>query len=129
VPADGFFEWTGAKNDRRPIWFHDPEGAPLFMAGIADRPANAPPTFAVLTAPARPPIAAVHDRMPLLLSPETARRFLRGEAGRVVAAEDVSLAALAVSTRCNTVANDDPACIEPPSEAEALARGTQLGLF
>jgi putative SOS response-associated peptidase YedK len=28
VPADGFFEWVGSKDARRPIWFHRPDGLP-----------------------------------------------------------------------------------------------------
>ena len=34
VPADGFFEWTGPKTARRPVWFHLPGGGP----GPAGRP-------------------------------------------------------------------------------------------
>src|SRR3990170_2917455 len=26
VPADGFFEWIGVDKERRPIWFHRPDG-------------------------------------------------------------------------------------------------------
>jgi len=34
VPADGFFEWTGDKKDRQPIWFHRPDGELIFFAGL-----------------------------------------------------------------------------------------------
>ena len=76
VPADGFYEWTGEAKDRRPIWFHAEDGAPLLMAGLLDE--GDTPAFAVLTAPARPPVDAIHDRMPVLLSREGARRWLLG---------------------------------------------------
>ena len=31
VPADGFFEWVGEKDARRPIWFHRPDGGVFFL--------------------------------------------------------------------------------------------------
>ena len=34
VPADGFFEWVGQKDARRPIWFHRPDGGVFFFAGL-----------------------------------------------------------------------------------------------
>jgi putative SOS response-associated peptidase YedK len=125
VPADGFYEWTGEQGDRRPVWFHLPAGAPLFMAGILDdRPGEPAPSFAVLTAPARPPIAAVHDRMPVLLSAQGARRWILERPPRVIVPDDLPLEARPVSPRANTTAHDDPACIEP-----AVQGPRQLGLF
>src|SRR5580704_15798031 len=80
VPADGFYEWTGEGRHRRPIWFHAPEGSPLLMAGLLfearDGDPVALPSFTVLTAAARPPVAEIHDRMPVLLTPSAARRWL-----------------------------------------------------
>jgi putative SOS response-associated peptidase YedK len=131
VPADGFYEWTGEAKERRPLWFHLPEGAPLFMAGILDPPGEGElPAFAVLTAPSRPPIAPAHDRMPVLLSAAGARRWLLGRPPRVIVPDDLPLAARAVSPRANAVAHDDPACIEPAGAAGAQdAQEKQLGLF
>src|SRR5260221_2756493 len=34
VPADGFFEWVGEKQARRPIWFHPPTDDLLLFAGL-----------------------------------------------------------------------------------------------
>src|SRR5260370_9058258 len=52
VPADGFYEWTGPKQDRRPLWFHlrAQGGSGLFFfAGLFDaaegQPAASPPPF------------------------------------------------------------------------------------
>jgi putative SOS response-associated peptidase YedK len=100
------------------------------MAGIADLATDgAPSTFAILTAPARPPIAAVHDRMPVLLTREGARRLLREPAPRSVAGEPVPIAQRSVSPRCNAVTNDDPACLAPANDTDAPATGKQLRLF
>jgi putative SOS response-associated peptidase YedK len=100
--------------------------AGLLDEGVASSPGAtpAPPTFAVLTTAARAPVAAIHDRMPVLLSPENARRWLLGEPPRVIVPDEVALAARPVSPRVNGTAHDDPACLEPPDE-----KGKQLGLF
>lgn len=122
VPADGFYEWMGEAKDRRPTWFHAADGAPLLMAGLLDE--GAPSHFTVLTAPARPPVAAIHDRMPVLLSPESARSWLLGEPPSAVVPGVVPLVGRPVSARVNGTANDDPSCLDPPNET-----GKQLGLF
>jgi putative SOS response-associated peptidase YedK len=126
VPADGFYEWTGERSERRPIWFHAPDGSPLWMAGLFDERPSDVPAFAVLTTASRPPIAAVHDRMPVLLSSESARDFLLGQTPRVLRPCDVPLAARPVSPRANTTAHDDPACLEAMGMDEPAK---QLGLF
>jgi len=140
VPADGFYEWTGAARDRRPLWFHAADGAALLMAGLFDEQdgleggaLGAPPAFAVLTTAAIEPVAAIHDRMPVLLSREGARRWL-ATAPRVLLSDAVPLAARPVSPRVNATAHDDPACLEPAGPDGGDPRGssrtgTQLGLF
>jgi putative SOS response-associated peptidase YedK len=129
VPADGFYEWMGDKGDRRPLWFHAPGHAPLWMAGVVDQLPGEPRTFAVLTGPARAPVAAIHDRMPILLTPEHARQLLFANPPRVLVPDEVPLEALAVSNRCNAVANDDPSCLEPAPVNDERPKSKQLGLF
>jgi putative SOS response-associated peptidase YedK len=127
VPADGFYEWTGEPKDRRPIWFHAADGAPLLMAGLFDEgPGLASGAFAVLTTAARPPVAAIHERMPVLLSREGARRWLLGAGPppRVLLPDEVPLSSRPVSPRVNATTHDDPACLEPDR-----GLGVQLGLF
>jgi putative SOS response-associated peptidase YedK len=124
VPADGFYEWTGERSARRALWFHAPDGSPLMMAGLCDERPDAPPAFAVLTTASRPPVAAIHERMPVLLSREDARGWLLGEPPRIVRPFAVPLAARPVSPRVNTTAHDDPACLEAMAEP-----AKQLGLF
>ena len=133
VVADGFYEWTGPKNDRRPIRFHRPDGRPFVFAGIAS-PWTHPVTgevttrFAIITTTANQLVAPVHDRMPVVLDPADFERWLDPEAGgrdllRPCPAE--WLEATLVSPRVNNPANDDPECIAPPAPAdpeEAQAR-------
>jgi putative SOS response-associated peptidase YedK len=116
VPADGFFEWKGPKNDRRPIWFRPRGGGLLYLAGLALPGPGGDQCFAVLTTEASGLVAAAHDRMPVLLPPGRAREWLeRADSGLLVPAPEDFLTATEVSTRVNSVANDDPACLEPPA--------------
>ncbi len=116
VPADGFFEWTGAKSSRRPIWFHPAAGRLLVFAGIYDARG-----FTVITTPASPDVDAVHDRMPAILVGDMAERWLReADTGLLVPAPKGTLIGRPVSSRANSVAHDDPACLEPPEEPGQL---------
>ncbi|MDM4784526.1 SOS response-associated peptidase [Micromonospora sp. b486] len=74
VPADGWYEWVRlADGGRQPYFMTPRDGSVLAFAGIwsvwesAARPRL---TFSVLTTSAVGELAEVHDRMPLLLSPE-----------------------------------------------------------
>lgn len=70
VPASWFFEWEkrGTKKQKYAIGFQDT----LYMAGLYRFERDVPiPTFVILTRPAAPGIAFIHDRMPVILTKET----------------------------------------------------------
>lgn len=75
VPADGFYEWQGGRGDRRPLWFHDPAGGCLTFAGLATEHAG-DLAFVILTTAANDAVRELHDRMPVLLSPEGGEEWL-----------------------------------------------------
>lgn len=125
IPADGFFEWTVEGRQRFPVWFHRPDRQIFGFAGLytsALLPGETEPTttFTIITSTPNATVAAVHDRMPVILAgdaavdewlyakqtPEALQRLL-------IPAPDDYLQATSVSTRVNSVANDDPACLDP----------------
>lgn len=112
VPADGFFEWKDSPQGRQPIWFHRPDGKLLLMAGLCWEG-----RFTVLTTEPNKLLAEVHDRMPAILTEPEAARWLATPTQEVLhpAAEGM-LEARPVSTRVNSVKNDDPECLAPPGE-------------
>ena len=140
VPADGFFEWTGTKEARRPVWYHAPDGALLLFAGLYESWRD-PQTdawqrsFSILTTSANDVVAPVHDRMPVILAADHVDEWLfvpaqnkQSQAEKLLpllqpAAPDV-LVATEVSPRVNSVANDDPECLlpagAPPPESPRL---------
>jgi putative SOS response-associated peptidase YedK len=115
VPADGFYEWVGGANARRPIWFHAHPGEFLLFGGIIDPYHGG---FAILTTSANDDVATVHDRMPVIIPRPDIDRWL---GARDVAEIQPLLAPIAngtlvvtpVSPRANSVKNDDPDCIRP----------------
>lgn len=135
VPADGFYEWTGAKGARRPFWFHPAEGGLLHLAGLYEAAADAPTgqphvTFTILTTGPNAEVAKVHDRMPAILTPADVTAWLSGATPEQAEAllrpaPPGALIARPVSTRVNSVSNDDPSLLR---EERPEASGT-LPLF
>jgi putative SOS response-associated peptidase YedK len=120
VPADGFFEWRGGRADRRPLWFHDPGGKLLVFAGLATERAGSL-AFVILTTTANDLVRPLHDRMPVLLSPEGAQRWLSCPDAELLAPAPAAwLVAREVSARVNVVANDGPELLEPPPPERQL---------
>jgi putative SOS response-associated peptidase YedK len=116
VPADGFYEWEGSARARRPIWFHDPGRRPLLFAALFDDEGGQL-SFSILTTPSSGPVAALHDRMPVLVPAGGLRAWLAGGDPPPPAPED-ALAGAPASPRVNAVANDDEGCLEPPRERQ-----------
>lgn len=122
VLADGFYEWTGPRADRLPLWFHPREPGPLVLGAIFRDDAD-PDTgevtrrFAILTTRANATMAPYHERMPVIVPLAAHDRWLRGAPSEVAdllgpAADDL-LVATPVGPRVNSIKHDDPGCIEP----------------
>ena len=71
VPADGFYEWTGPKQARTPVWFHPHDGGLLFVAGLYDewspQAGQSETTFTILTCDPNALTRPIHNRMPVIL--------------------------------------------------------------
>jgi len=73
VPAWGFYEWDH-ESGRRYI-FRDKNDTPVYMAGIY-QPAADGFRFVVVTTQASTPVDEIHVRMPLILRPDQALKWL-----------------------------------------------------
>lgn len=117
VPGDGFFEWTGPAERRQPIWFHSPSGGLLLMAGLCAPGRDGQPAFVVLTTDANALVRQAHDRMPVILDADQAKKWLAGPSVELLApAADQVLVGTPVSSRVNSVRNDDPSCLGPADQ-------------
>jgi putative SOS response-associated peptidase YedK len=124
VPADGFYEWAGSKGERQPIWFHRPDGGLILFAGLYEswqpEPGEWEPTFTIITTDANATLEPVHNRMPVILPDQAVDDWLYARSSDpaalkelLVPAENDLLVGTPVSTRVNSIKNDDPACLEP----------------
>ncbi len=113
VPADGFYEWSGPANGRRPAWLHRPDGRPLLFAALWRPSTTGSREFVIVTVDANADVRAIHDRMPAILADGALDAWLDGADPPALAPEG-TLAARPVSQRVNSVKNDDPACLDAP---------------
>ncbi len=128
VPADGFYEWRKQDDGtRQPYYFTRIDGAPLAFAGIAEwwRDPNAAPdapgirSCSIITTAAGHDMDGIHDRMPVILSPDTFDVWLDpdDEAPELVsllhAPPDGTLTHHPVSRRVGNVRNNDAGLVAP----------------
>jgi putative SOS response-associated peptidase YedK len=117
VPASGYFEWTGPKNDRQPHYFTRADGQPMALAGLWDRwrskdRSETKESFTIVTTAPSKFAAQWHDRMPLVLEPNTWEGWLRGDpdtaASLLKPANEEALVERMVSKLVNSVKNNEP---------------------
>jgi len=123
VVADGFYEWRTAGTNKQPYWIGLPDGRPFAFAGLWDAwsPPDGPPveSCAILTTEASGSLRPLHDRMPLIVAPEHYDLWMDAdtipwELEPVFEAPTAAdLRFHPVSSRVNSVSNDDPACLAP----------------
>ena len=125
VPADGFYEWRKEGRRRQPFLIRRRDQAPFAFAGLWERwqqpGGQILRSCTIVTCPANPLLAEIHDRMPVILAPDDHARWLDPAAGegRAVLRPCPAdwLEAIPVSPRVNSPANDDPDCLAPPPPA------------
>lgn len=80
VPAAGWYEWTGEKGAKQPWHVHRADGAPLYLAALANvAPANefkSSNGYTIVTADAEGGLVDVHDRRPVVLGAKDAALWL-----------------------------------------------------
>ena len=125
VPADAFYEWQRQGGARQPFLIRRRDEAPLALAGLWSgwhhpETEQVIRTFTIVTTTANRTLAGVHDRMPVILSPDHWGRWLdpeMQEMGELTAllepAADDALVLYPVRPLVNNVRNNGPELIEP----------------
>jgi putative SOS response-associated peptidase YedK len=118
VPADGWYEWVRQDGGAKQAYFMTPrDGEVLALAGLWSLWRGGPEpllTFSVVTTAALGDLALVHERMPLLLSPDRWSGWLAGggePAGLLTPPAEEALAAIEirpVGRNVGDVHNDGP---------------------
>jgi putative SOS response-associated peptidase YedK len=128
IPATGFFEWQKRADGKQPYRFVRDDLQPFAFAGVwefarvkgKDGAIEDLLSAAIIVGEPNPLVAAVHDRMPVILMPDDYDRWLDAatpvaEAKALLRPFDHDLMrAYEVSRAVNSVKNDTPECIEPP---------------
>ncbi len=122
VVADGFYEWQRAGRSRIPYYVRRVDHRLMAFAGLWEPRHRLDPdglrSCTIITGPANPLVAPIHDRMPVLIGAADFDRWLTP--GPVVASALADLLVpppadglecYRVSSRVNSAVHDDPACI------------------
>ncbi|QFU15856.1 SOS response-associated peptidase [Microvirga thermotolerans] len=134
--ADGFYEWQRHGREKAPFLIRLRDRGPMPLAGLwetyTDPAGGEIDTAAIVTTDANGVLAAIHDRMPVILSREDIPAWLdvsdedTAKAMRLVRpCPEAWVDMVPVSRRVNKVENDDPGVQEPlpaPEPAPATAR-------
>ena len=128
VPASGFYEWRQTAHGKQPWLFTPAAGKAFALAGLWERWSGAGgeaiTSFTILVTDANADVAAVHDRMPVILARAHHALWL-GEAGAAAERDLHALLAPApagalrlwpVDRRVNSPENDDAGVMAPLAE-------------
>jgi putative SOS response-associated peptidase YedK len=126
VAASGFYEWGELEQGRRRPHFIRASGAPLLaLAGLWERWRGADgqrlETCVLVTTDANSALAAIHDRMPVLVAREDHARWLDPRTtlaeAAAIAERGPSLDVWPVALAVNDPRNDDATLVDPLPEA------------
>jgi putative SOS response-associated peptidase YedK len=132
IPADGYYEWKTEAGRKQPFFIHRADGAPLGFAAVFETwvgpNGEELDTVAIVTAAAGEDLAALHDRVPVTISPRDFERWLDSRDDEVEAVLPLMTAPRSgefawhpVSTRVNHAANDDEQLVLPISAEQMEA--------
>lgn len=133
IPADGFYEWARTGASKQPYCFEVKDGELFAFAGLWDGWRNAEgqwiKTCSILTTTPNAVTSAIHDRMPVILDPNSYDLWLDPGMTNVQVASELLkpydarlMRSYPISTRINHVANDDEDCSRPVEIPEAQVR-------
>jgi putative SOS response-associated peptidase YedK len=129
IPADGFYEWRRTGAGKRPFYFHLRDDSPFGFAGLWERwegEDRVIESCAILTTEANELLKPVHDRMPVILHPESYELWLDQDAGKQSLLQELlrpfpasEMAAYAVSTAVNNPASQGEVLVKPQTTEPA----------
>ena len=122
VPANGWFEWQRTGGGKQPYYLALADGSPLSFAALWERwgwDGESVESFTIITTTAAPQLADIHDRQPAIIDPDRFGDWLEPTSPAPRLLELVRephagpYETRRVSTRVNSVQNDDPDVLVP----------------
>ncbi len=121
--ADGYYEWKTHGKTKQPFFFHRRDDRPFAFAGMWDRwkgPDGPVESCAIITTDANELGRAIHDRMPVMLTPKAWSLWLDPEIEDPAALKELLrpypselMDVYPVRPIVNSPKNNGPECIEP----------------
>ena len=120
IPATGFFEWRTTETGKKPYHIHQPGNALFAFAGLWEHWEHEQETVyscAIITTAANDKIAPIHDRMPVIITPDFYNRWLDKTNTAVDMADFLAADAYKImlpspiSTRINSPLHNDAECL------------------
>jgi len=128
VPADGFYEWATTPMGKVPHHFTLKDDGLFAFAGIWEPMTTTDgakvPTLSLITTTPNEMVATVHNRMPVILTPEREAAWLDGSTPPETLTSFLTpypadrMKERAVSTRLNSAKVDSPDLLEPAASEE-----------
>lgn len=124
VAVDGFYEWKPEGKAKQPFLIHREDGRPFAFAGLwsswKSPEGETIDTFAIVTTSPNGLLEPIHNRMPVILAPESFDLWLDPKVedterlqALLTAAPEAGFTAVPVSRAVNNPGHDSPDCIEP----------------
>ena len=129
MPADGWFEWQPTGCGKQPYFLAHANGSPLSFAALWerwDKGGDSLESFTIITTEASPGLADIHHRQPAIIDPDRFDDWLDPGSPMPRLLDMVrepfagAYERRAVSTRVNSVRNDDPDILVPMSETRLI---------
>jgi putative SOS response-associated peptidase YedK len=132
IPADGFYEWEKLGKAKQPHYFQMKNAEPFFFAGIWDDwqlDGRSIKSCAIITTTANKLLAAIHDRMPVIVPHDALDGWLRSSAKVSELREffspfpDSEMEGFPVGQEVNGSAPDHPGLVERLPANELVRNG------
>jgi putative SOS response-associated peptidase YedK len=134
VPADGFYEWKRTGTSKQPFCFEVGNGGLFAFAGLWERWRDPSGQWvkscSILTTTPNAVTSAIHDRMPVIVHPDSYDLWLDPGMTNVQVVSELLkpyearlMRSFPVSARVNSVRNDDQECSQP---VESMPAQNQL---
>lgn len=127
IPADGFYEWfKGKKGQKQPVFVTLPDKSPFAFAGLWEiwhdkkKKNGIYRSCTIITRDSTGVLKGIHNRMPVILSPDSYGAWLESENNDVRMLNNMlldravtELVFYPVTQQVNSVKNNDPSNIKP----------------
>ncbi|MDX1811652.1 MAG: SOS response-associated peptidase [Gammaproteobacteria bacterium] len=125
IPVNGFYEWKRNGDKKSAYHIHAPDDKGLALGGIYQINKDGVMQCSVVTTAANHAMAEIHDRMPVLLTPDSADDWLHNNNKQrldeiMQPPTDKLIKLTPVSPYVNNAQHEGPRCIEPEKQQEDL---------